>query len=89
MERRDRSLKALNDLQYIDTLDHEIRGKNLEKWVGEFLNDENFLNNLELNRNELERFSELFYKNINFLKNQKQQLQEQLKENQQIKKFFT
>ena len=88
MERRDRSLKALTELQYIDTLEDELRGKSLEKWVNKFLNDENFLNNLELNRNELEKFSELFYKNINFLKNQKQQLQEQLKENQQIKKFF-
>lgn len=89
MERRDWSLKALKKLQQIDTLDDELRAKSLENWVLKYLEDEKFLTNLDLNRNELENFSELFYKNISFLKTKKDELQQQLKANQDIKKFFS
>lgn len=89
MERRDWSLKALKKLQQIDTLDDELRAKSLENWVLKYLEDEKFLTNLDLNRNELENFSELFYKNISFLKTKKDELQQQLKVNQDIKKFFS
>lgn len=88
MERRNRSLKALSELQYIDTLDDEIRAKSLENWVEKYLQNQDFLHDLDLSTDELEKFAELFYKNINFLKKQKDKIQNQLQENQKIQKFF-
>ena len=88
MERRNWSLEALEKLQYIDSLDDEIRGKSLESWSKTYLQSKDFLLNLDFTQSELEKFSELFYKNINFLKEQKTKIQQDLKQTQNIKKFF-
>jgi hypothetical protein len=89
MERRDRSLEALNQLQYIDSLDDELRGESLKHWVQKYLTDEDIISQLDLSQNELEIFSELFYKNINFLKQKRDSIQKELKQNQNIQKFLS
>ena len=88
MERRNWSLEALEKLQYIDSLDDELRSKSLENWSKTYLQSKDFLSNLDLTYQEIETFSELFYKNINFLKEQKTKIREELKQTQNIKKFF-
>jgi hypothetical protein len=89
MERRNRSLEALNRLQYIDSLDDDIRGESLKFWVEKYLTQEDFISQLDLSQNELEVFSELFYKNISFLKQKRDSMQKELKTNQNIQKFLT
>jgi hypothetical protein len=89
MERRNRSLEALNRLQYIDSLDDELRGESLKHWVQKYLTDEDIISQLDLSQNELEIFSELFYKNINFLKQKRDSIQKELKQNQNIQKFLS
>ena len=89
MERRNWSLEALEKLQYIDSLDDELRGKSLEGWSKTYLQSKDFLSNLDFTQSELEKFAELFYKNINFLKQEKTRIREELKKNKNIKKFFS
>jgi len=88
MERRNRSLEALNKLQYINSLDEDIKADSLVMWAKEYLND-NFIENLELEHSLLVEFSELFYSNIKFLKQQKELLRAELLQSQKIKKFLT
>ena len=40
MERRDRSLKALSELNYIDSLDSFEKADSLVNWFNEYLKDE-------------------------------------------------
>ena len=87
MERRDRSLKALYQLIYLDTQDDEVRAKLLVKWSKDYISDD-FLDNLDLDTNNLKKLSELFYKNINFLKTYKDALKIDLKNHDKMKKFF-
>ena len=86
MERRDRSLKALGELQYINTLDAADRAKALITWVEAYLpNDGIFEFDLELN--DLKKLSELFYANISFLKEHKMNTREEILKTQKLKKF--
>jgi len=87
MERRNRSLKALNRLVYIDSLDDEIRAKSLALWVEDYL-DNNFLDNLELTISEMKILLELFYKNISFLKKFHNKLKQNITDSNKIKKFL-
>jgi hypothetical protein len=89
MERRNWSLKSLQELRYIDSLDEELRAKSLESWTKKYLDDEDFLGKLDLSVGQLEQFSELFFKNIAFLKEEKNKIQSQLSDNQKIQKFFS
>ena len=89
MERRNWSLEALNALQYIDSLDSdEFKASSIERWVEKYLQN-GFENIYELELNELLQFSELFYKNINFLKQHKEYLRQEIEKYGNIKKFFT
>lgn len=88
MERRDWSLEALEKLNYIDSLDDEPRAKSLEVWTNKYIQDQNFVQNLDLTSSELEKFSELFYKNIDFLKRYRETLRANLTDNTNIKKFL-
>ena len=72
MERRDWSLKALKSLQYIDSLDSEQRASSLQKWVEDYLVNHQ-IEDFQLELIELEQLSELFYKNISFLKEYKKE----------------
>ena len=87
MERRDRSLKALNRLVYIDSLDDEVKARSLALWVEEYL-DNNFLDNLELTFSEMKTLLELFYKNISFLKKFNNKLKQNITDSNNIKKFL-
>jgi hypothetical protein len=88
MERRNRSLEALNKLTHIDSLDNPYdKGYSLQLWTAEYL-DDNFLENLDLEIKDLKLFSELFYKNINFLKEHKIEIAKELNRNKNIKKFL-
>jgi hypothetical protein len=87
MERRDWSLEALNKLTYIDSLDDYDRAYSLQVWTSEYMTD-NFLAKLDLKNKELKLFSELFYKNIAFLKSHKQTISTELNQNKNIKKFL-
>ena len=87
MERRNRSLKALEKLNYINSLDPADRAKALIVWVDKYLpNDGIFGFDLELD--DLQKLSELFYANIDFLKEHKENTRQEILENQRMKKFL-
>jgi len=88
MERRNRSLEALKKLYYIDSLDEYNKALELEKWVIKYL-DGTFEEEFDLELNDLQKLSELFYKNISFLKHHTSKLKQELKDHDQIKKFFS
>ncbi len=87
MERRNWSLEALNRLLYIDSMDDEARASLLVSWGEEYLDDD-FLDKIDLSQNDLNTFNELFYKNINFLKQQKEYLHKEIKITRDLRKFF-
>lgn len=87
MERRNWSLKIYNKLIYIDSLDNEKKASALKLWVDNYL-DNKFLDRLDLTSDELSILSELFYKNINFLKQNNQSISNELKQIENIKKFI-
>jgi len=87
MERRNWSLEALKKLNYIDSLEAYDKAYSLQLWAEEYMND-NFLSNLDLENKELKSFSELFYKNIEFLKIHKQSIYNEINQNKNIKKFL-
>ena len=87
MERRNWSLKAFSKLTHIDSLDDYDRAYSLQLWTAEYMSDD-FLSKLDLEVKELKLFSELFYKNINFLKEHKKVISKELNQNKNIKKFF-
>ena len=87
MERRNRSLEALKRLQYIDTLDIQQRAHLLVGWVDQYIDDVS-INNIDLTINDMKHLSELFYKNINFLKQHQKDIKFQLDSHHKIKKFL-
>jgi hypothetical protein len=87
MERRDRSLEALKSLVRIDSLDPEQRAKHLVFWCNEYI-ENTPIQNLDLQLPELKQLSELFYKNIEFLKQYKSDIKTQLDSHNKIKKFL-
>jgi len=88
MERRNRSLEALTRLQYIDSLDDDEKAKNLLSWADIYLKDD-ISKSLNLDITQLHIFSELFYKNINFIKIYRANLKKQMDNGLEIKKFFS
>lgn len=88
MERRNRSLEALHKLYYIDSMDDYDRAVALEKWTLEYLNG-TFPDEFDLELNDLKKLSELFYKNIIFLKNHTVYLKQEIDNHTNIKKFFS
>ncbi len=87
MERRNRSLESLHRLRYIDSLDCEPRADALALWVEECMSDVS-IDNLDLESNELNELSELFFKNINFLKQHRINLKEQIESGRKIQQFI-
>ena len=87
MERRDRSLKALKELTYIDSLDSFEKADALVKWFDSYLKD-NSIENFDLELIDLKKLEELFFKSINFLKNHKQETRQELVKMQKMKRFL-
>jgi hypothetical protein len=87
MERRNWSLKALSELNYIDSLDKKDKTPALFKWAEKHL-IENKIEDFDLELSDLQRLEELFFKNINFLKQDKIDTQKEIKEIQKIQKFL-
>jgi hypothetical protein len=87
MERRNWSLKALKSLQYIDSLDSELRASSLQKWVEDYLVD-NHIEDFNLELQDLEYLSELFYKNISFLKQYRIDTKKQIDDQKKIREFL-
>ena len=87
MERRNWSIKALKSLQYINSLDAELRASSLQKWVEDYLVD-NHIEDFNLELRDLENLSELFYKNISFLKQHREEMKTQIDEHKKIREFL-
>ena len=87
MERRDRSLKALKELTYVDSLDSYEKADAIVRWFDTYLKDDS-IENFDLELDDLKRLEELFFKNINFLKNHKEETRQELVKMQKMKRFL-
>ncbi|PRM99081.1 hypothetical protein [Aliarcobacter cryaerophilus] len=87
MERRDWSIKLLKELIYIDSLESYEKANNLVSWYSEYFSKSS-INELDLELNDLKVLEELFYRNINFLKEQQKQAGEELKNIKKMKSFL-
>lgn len=87
MERRDWSIKLLKELIYIDSLDSYEKANNLVSWYTEYFSKSS-INDLDLELSDLKILEELFYRNINFLKEQQKQAAEELKNIKKMKSFL-
>ncbi|UTJ06256.1 hypothetical protein [Arcobacter roscoffensis] len=87
MERRDRSIKALEELKRIDSLESYEKADALVLWYEEHIG-QNSVEDFDLELEDLKQMEELFFKSINFLKNQKTQARDDLSETRKMKKFL-
>ena len=87
MERRDRSLKALKELIYMDSLDSFEKADAIVRWFDDYLKDDS-IDNFDLELDDLKRLEELFFKSINFLKNHKEDTRQELIKMQKMKRFL-
>lgn len=88
MERRDRSLKSLKELIYIDSLDSSDKADGLIRWFDTYLKDDS-IENFDLELSDLKKLEELFFKNINFLKTHREETRQELIKMQKMKRFLT
>ena len=77
----------LKELIYIDSLDSYEKANNLVSWYTEYFSKSS-INDLDLEVNDLKVLEELFYRNINFLKEQQKQAGEELKNIKKMKSFL-
>ena len=61
MERRDRSLKALNELVYIDSFDSYEKADALLRWYDDYLSNTS-IEDFDLELEDLKKLEELFFK---------------------------
>lgn len=87
MERRDRSIKALSELIYIDSLESFDKADALVAWFKKYL-EKDSIEDFDFNVEELKSMEELFFKNINFLKKQQEITKEELLKTQKLKRFL-
>ena len=87
MERRYWSIKLLKELIYIDSLESYEKANNLVSWYTEYFSKSS-INDLDLEVNDLKVLEELFYRNINFLKEQQKEAGEELKNIKKMKSFL-
>jgi len=87
MERRNRSIEALKELSFIDTQDDELRTSLLEKWVNQNLVDYK-IEDFDLELADLKRLHELFYKNINFMKQHRENMKLEIDNYKKIREFL-
>lgn len=87
MERRNWSLKALNELTYVDSLESSEKADALVRWYENYLTN-NTIEDFDLELKDLEKLQELFFKNINFLKAHKEETRLELVKMQKMKRFL-
>ena len=87
MERRDWSLKALNELIYADSLDSYDKADALSRWYDTYIQNES-VEKFDLELEDLKRLEELFFKSISFLKKHKKQAKKDLDETKKMRKFL-
>lgn len=87
MERRDRSLKALKELRFADSLDNQERATALVRWVEKYISADEELE-FDLDVSDLNALSELYYKNLTFLKNYKQEMQDEMRKTKKMQAFL-
>ncbi|MEA3498698.1 MAG: hypothetical protein U9R16_06550 [Campylobacterota bacterium] len=87
MERRNRSLEALKRLRYIDSLESTLRADSLVDWMEQYF-CESSIEEFDLEIKDLKQLSELFYKNISFLKQHRIDIKAQLDSHHKIKEFL-
>ena len=87
MERRDWSLKALEELTYINSLDDDLKAQRLEVWVTKYLKEKD-IQDFDLEINQLQTLKELFYQNVLFLREYTSNIQTQLGNQNKMKEFF-
>jgi hypothetical protein len=87
MERRNWSIKGLTELIYVDSLDDSERAQGLTRWVKEYLTDHQ-ITDFDLELDDLKRLSELFFKNIDFLKKYKEHTRKEMIKNRKMKNFL-
>jgi len=87
MERRDKSLKALSELTYIDSLDSFAKADALVRWYDDYLKEDT-IENFDLELIDLKKLEELFFKNINFLNKHKEESRQELIKMQKVKRFL-
>ena len=88
MERRDRSLKALKEFKYLDSLDADnFKAQQIKKWAEKYIT-KTPIEEFDFTIEELKSLEELFFKNINFLKSHQISIKEELDQNKKIKKFL-
>jgi len=89
MERRDWSLEALNQLQYIDSLDDsDLKAKSISSWVSKYLMENSSIEDFQLDLPLLKRLEELLFKNIAFMKTYQSNMKKELDDFKKIKKFL-
>ncbi len=87
MERRNRSLEALHNLIYIDSLDSDFKAQSLLKWVEQYITDTK-IEDFDLELSDLKVLSELFYKNISFIKKHREDMKHQIDNHKKIREFL-
>lgn len=87
MERRDWSIKLLNELIFIDSLDSYEKADRLVSWYEEHFSSKS-IEDVDLELDDLKKLEELFFKSINFLKEHKISAKEELTHTQKLRKFL-
>ena len=87
MERRNRSLKALKELIYIDSLDSYEKADSLVIWYKDYLRDSK-IEDFDLELDDLLILEELFFKNINFLNSHIKTARDEINNIKKLKEFL-
>lgn len=87
MERRNRSLEALKELYYVDSLEASERADGLLRWYEKYLSESD-ITSFDLELEDLKILQELFYKNIEFLKKHKEDVRKEMLKTQKMKRFL-
>jgi len=89
MERRNRAIKALKRLQYIDSLEDEQRASLLKEWVEEYIiNQDSKISFDDISYSQALVLSELYHKNIAFLKEHRVYIRETMNSLLKERKFL-
>lgn len=87
MERRNRSIKALDKLIYIDSLDSYEKANQLVSWHNEYLIDKG-IDSFDLELEDLKILEELFFKSLKFLEKHKEDTKQELINTKKMQQFF-